>query len=124
MRRAVPAPEGRLDLVGRDLANLGRAQRAHRRWVMPAVAGCLLAALAVAALRIDLIRVRYGLADAMREEKALLEERRELLAQLRELRDPARLRRQAAAQGFVRPARIIDLPSPAPAAPSPGGMHP
>ena len=44
-----------------------------RRWLPLALAGFLLAGLAVAALRVDLIRVRYGLADAVREEKALLE---------------------------------------------------
>ena len=82
-----------------------------RRWLPLAIAGCLLAGLAVAALRVDLIRVRYGLADAVREEKALLEENRQALARMRTLRDPFRLARLAADRGLARPERIVDLPA-------------
>ena len=82
-----------------------------RRWLPIAVAGFLLAGLAVAALRVDLIRVRYGLADAVREEKALLEERRQALARMRRLRDPIRLARLATDRGLARPERIVDLPA-------------
>jgi len=82
-----------------------------RRWLPLAIAGFLLAGLAVAALRVDLIRVRYGLADAVREEKALLEERRQALARVRALRDPLRLARLAADRGLARPERIVDLPA-------------
>jgi hypothetical protein len=91
---------------------------AHRERVLgrririnPALLAVALAvALGIAALRIDLIRVRYGLADALSEEKALLEKRREAVAHLRALRDPARLTRLASEYGLIRPARIIDLP--------------
>jgi len=38
--------------------------------------------------------------------------RRQALARVRELRDPARLSRVAAERGFQRPKRIVDLPSP------------
>ena len=82
-----------------------------RRWLPLALAGFLLAGLAIAALRVDLIRVRYGLADAVREEKALLEERRQALARMRSLRDPFRLARLAADRGLARPERIVDLPA-------------
>jgi len=82
-----------------------------RRWLPLTVAGFLLAGLAVAALRVDLIRVRYGLADAVREEKALLEEKRQALARMRSLRDPIRLARLATDRGLARPERIIDLPA-------------
>jgi hypothetical protein len=82
-----------------------------RRWLPLAVAGSLLAGLSVAALRVDLIRVRYGLADAVREEKDLLEERRQALARMRSLRDPSRLARLAAGRGLARPERIVDLPA-------------
>jgi hypothetical protein len=83
----------------------------NRRWLPLAIAGCLLAGLAVAALRVDLIRVRYGLADAVREEKVLLEEHRQALARMRTLRDPLRLARLAASRGLTRPQRIVDLPA-------------
>ena len=84
---------------------------AKRRWLPLTIAGFLLAGLAVAALRVDLIRVRYGLADAVREEKALLEEKRQSLARMRTLRDPFRLARLAADRGLARPERIVDLPA-------------
>jgi len=101
---------GRLDLVGRDMARgdrvFGRRLRVH-----PALlAVALIAALALAALRVDLIRVRYGLADAVADEKALLEQRRETLARVRALRDPARLAGLAEDYGLTRPDRIIELP--------------
>ena len=81
-----------------------------RHWLPLAIAGFLLAGLAVAALRIDLIRVRYGLADAVREEKALEEEKRQAQARMRTLRDPRRLASLAADRGLARPERIVDLP--------------
>jgi hypothetical protein len=79
------------------------------RWFPLAIAGFLLAGLAVTALRIDLIRVRYGLADAVREETALKEEKRQALADRRKLRDPFRLAHLAADRGLARPERIVDL---------------
>jgi hypothetical protein len=109
MRGLAPVAERYLGLQrrGRERARL----HGWRRLLPLALAGFLLAALAVAALRIDLIRVRYGLADALREEKTLVEEQRQALAALRTLRDPARLGRLAAERGLGRPARIIDLTS-------------
>ena len=94
-----------------------RSPRRLPRWAPLAIALSLLAALAVAALRVDLIRSSYGLAEALEREKALLEERRVALADMRTLRDPGRLARIAEQRGFVRPARIVDLPvaPPAPA---------
>lgn len=72
-------------------------------------AGLLFAALALAALRNDLIRVRYGLAEAMAEEKRLVEEQRGLVAELRRLRHPARLRERAEELGLAAPERALDL---------------
>lgn len=110
---------GRLGLVGRDMS--GTARLAGRRLrISPALlAGLIISALAIAALRVDLIRVRYGLADALREEKALLEQRREASARLQALRDPARLAHLAGERELVRPDRIIDLPPTAPAVSAP-----
>jgi hypothetical protein len=97
-------------LVGRDLAPLHRAEERRRRLLPVLLIGCLLATLGLTALRIDLIRQRYALAAAMREEKRLLEEQRTLTAQVRSLRDPARLAVLAAELGFERPAGVIQLP--------------
>jgi len=87
-----------------------REARRLPAWVPLALALGLLAGLAVAALRVDLIRVRYGLAQALEGERTLLEERRNVLAEVRALRDPARLARLAEKRGFARPERILDLP--------------
>lgn len=97
--------------VGRDLAPLHRAEARRRRFLPILLIGGLIATLGLTALRIDLIRQRYALAAAMGEEKQLLEEHRTLTAQVRSLRDPARLAALAREMGFVRPASIIELPS-------------
>ena len=110
MRSSVASAAGRLGLVGRDLARPGVPASRRDRWIPVALACVLIAALAVVTLRIDLIRVRYGLGDALTDEKALLEQRREVLASVRTLRDPARLARLARERGLGRPAVLIDLP--------------
>lgn len=110
MKRSVATAEGRLDLVGRTLSRGRPMSRSARRAVTLLLATALIAALGVAALRIDLIRVRYGLASAVREEKALLQERREAVARVRALRDPTRLQEIARERGFVRPSLIEVLP--------------
>lgn len=119
MRRAIATTAGRLDLVGRDFSKRSALPETLRRIAPLAVGIAVVAGLAVAALRVDLIRVRYGLADAVQQERALLEERRGMLAEVRALRDPQRLTRLAQEQGFVRPTRIRTLD----AAP-PGSVRP
>ncbi len=108
MRRRLT--DRRLDLVGRDMARSQRVFDRRLRISPVLLAVVLVAALAIAALRVDLIRVRYGLANALSREKTLLEQRREALARLQALRDPARLAGLAGEYGLARPARIIDLP--------------
>ena len=98
-------------LIGRDLAAMHREAEGRRRW-MPLLIGCLLAALCLTALRIDLIRQRYDLAAAMSEEKQLLEERRLITARVRSLRDPARLAERARQLGFERPEHVLLLDAP------------
>jgi len=97
----------RLDLIGLDLS--GKRRRGPRFFGWPAVVAALLLALGVAALRVDLIRMRYALADGLSAEQQLIEEQRELTARMRALRDPAVLARQARELGFVHPDRVIDL---------------
>jgi hypothetical protein len=99
----------RIDLVGRDFAQPRTAGRALPGVLPALLAGVLLAALALAALRVDLIRVRYGLGQAMQEEKELLEQDRTLRARVGSLRDPIRLARLAPRYGLARPARVLEL---------------
>ena len=100
-----------VELIGRDIAGTPLRSSPHRRLLPVAIVGALIAALCLAALRVDLIRQRYDLAEAMKTEKQLLEQKRLLTAQSRRLRNPARLARLAAERGFVRPARLIDIDS-------------
>ena len=100
------------DMVGRDFAHLpSRGRRPLQPWLAIAV-GTLAAALMVASLRVSILRLRYELSAAVTEETKLLERQREITVELRELRDPARLRDLAAKQGFVRPERVVQLSVP------------
>lgn len=109
---ARPAVASRVGLVGRDLAPNHLNARPRGRMFPVVVIGALLAALGLAALRVDGIRQRYALADALRAEQALLEEHDRLTAQVRRLRDPARLARLASRMNLVRPEHIIELEAP------------
>ena len=112
-RKGAPQQRRRrqVELIGRDVAGTPPRSSARSRLLPVALVGALIAALCLAALRVDLIRQRYDLAEAMNTEKQLLEQKRLLTAQGRTLRDPARLARLAAERGFVRPARLIDIDS-------------
>jgi hypothetical protein len=106
-RRAAAA-----DLVGRDFARVrvagGRRRARPIGWMIAAGFGC---ALALAALRIDILRVRYALGEAIREEKALVQEQRHLTVEIESLRHPSRLAEVARERGFAQPERVIDLRS-------------
>ncbi len=85
-----------------------------RRPVLAALlAGLLLAGMALAAFRIDMLKMRYALNAANSQEHELQEERAELVVQLRELRHPERLASEARRLGLGRPDRVIELPAPA-----------
>ena len=98
----------RLGLIGRDLAE--RAPRITARRIFPVLAASLVVALSLAALRLEVLRLRYALGDAALIEQHLVEEERDLMARHRRLRDPVRLAEEARARGFVRPERLIVLP--------------
>ena len=72
----------------------------------------VLAALAVAAVRIDLLRTRYAVSEAMDRENELIDEQRQLIVRRRQLRDPVELAVQARARGFRPPAHVLALPDP------------
>ena len=68
------------------------------------------AALLLVALRTEVIRLRYRLAESLEREQQLLELQRTLTVEVRSLRDPNRLSQRATALGFGRAERVIDLP--------------
>lgn len=109
-RRAPGASSG--PIVGRDFAREQRGGRSLLRGAAPTLLGAaVLVGLGVVALRNDQIRIRYALTAAMQEERDLLQQRRELTARVRALRDPVRLTRLADERGFVRPERVFESPS-------------
>jgi hypothetical protein len=97
------------DLVGRDFARVRAPGRLSARRVVWLVAIVFASALSLAALRIDILRVRYALGEAIREEKALVQQQRQHTAELEELRNPSRLVEVAHRLGFAPPERVIDL---------------
>jgi hypothetical protein len=97
-----------LGLIGIDVR--GEPSRVRARALIPLVGIALLAALSLASLRIDLLRIRYAVAEANDREQVLQAEQRALTANMRSLRDPVTLTRRADELGFVRPERLIDLP--------------
>ncbi len=99
-------------LVGRDLAK----DAPHRRipiWLIPGiVVGGVFAALAITQVRVELIGQGYKRYSAVERLQALEEEKRNLTANVRELRDPARLAKLAREMGLSRPDRVIALAPP------------
>jgi hypothetical protein len=96
--------------IGIDLS-AGHGPR-RMRALLPLLVVAAIAALGVAALRIDLIRVRYAVAAVMEEEEALLEVQRTLIVRRRQLRDPVELAVRARALGFRPSAEVLALPDP------------
>lgn len=72
------------------------------------------AALLLVVLRMDSIRLRYALADAVRVEQELLDQQRRLTVQVRHLRDPRRLEALARELGMGPAGCTIDLDDPRP----------
>ena len=97
------------NLTGRDLARVRTAPRSRRQFLAILLAGGLLAGFSLVALRVDNLRLRYALADALAQQQTLLEEHRAATARLEALRDPARLTALAEERGLVRPQRVIEL---------------
>ncbi|MEN8161431.1 MAG: hypothetical protein ABFS41_15285 [Myxococcota bacterium] len=76
---------------------------------MPLFAVAVVALLALAFLRVSILRTRYALGETLQQETELRTRERTAAVDVRVARDPHRLREQAAEQGFVRPERVIDL---------------
>lgn len=94
-------------LIGFDVSRLPRRLQT-RSWAAVLVAA-VLGALFLAVLRMDVIRMRFTLAQAFEEELRLEELKRELTVDMRQLRDPAILAERAEQLGFRRAERLIDL---------------
>ena len=97
-------------LAGRDFAR----SRPRSRALPTGLLGWLIAvgctcALGLTALRIDILRMRYALADAVQAERTLTLQRSQHTAQVESLRDPARLAELAEERGFGRPQRVLEL---------------
>jgi hypothetical protein len=96
-----------IGLIGLDVAQPPSRLRT-RSWagvVAAAVAGMMF----LAVLRVDVIRMRFSVAQAFEEELRLEEVKRELTVEMRRLRDPATLVERAAELGFRRAERLIDV---------------
>jgi hypothetical protein len=105
-------------VAGRDVSTPAPPRRRFA-WPRPAAlgtvaAGAVCAALLLVALRMDSIRLRYALADAVRVEQELLDQQRRLTVQVRHLRDPRRLEALAGELGLAPAACLIDLDHPRP----------
>jgi len=98
-----------INLIGLDVAN--QPSRLRRHQFAPALIAALVCALFLVALRVDLIRMRYAMAQTLAQEQELFESQRTLTVKMRQQRDPARIAQQARELGFIRPERIIDLPA-------------
>ncbi|MEM9176717.1 MAG: hypothetical protein AAGC67_15945 [Myxococcota bacterium] len=107
-----PAEAPRRSWIGVDLAHVTRTPRSGT--FVPLIAVALVAALGVAALRIDLIRTRYAMAAHLAQEQTLLEEQRALIVRLRGLRDPSTLAALARERGFRPAERVVVLTDPMP----------
>lgn len=115
--RRPAAARAPMKLIGIDLSEKP-APRSRAPWLRFVLALVVAAGLLVA-LRVDILRGRYALAEALEREQALLQRHRDLTVEMRRLRDPRRLGERARELGFVRPALVIDLgptalPRPAP----------
>lgn len=97
-------------VVGRDLSGSTRRPAASRSTWIAAVLGCVVAALLLTALRLAILRTRYELGEATKQEEALLQRNRSATVELQRLRDPGRLRRLAQERGFGPPQHIVVLP--------------
>ena len=94
-------------LIGLDVSNPpSRLQTGS--WA-PVIGAAVVGALFLAVLRMDVIRMRFGLAGMFEEQLRLEGLKRELTVDMRQLRDPAALTRHARELGFRRAEHLINL---------------
>jgi hypothetical protein len=96
--------------LGVAFALTSPSRRRMSIWLIPVcVLGAVVAALAIAHIRVELIQQGYQRANNVKRHQQLEEEQRNLVARVRELRDPTRLAALAEQAGLSRPERIISL---------------
>jgi len=98
--------------AGRDLSQPDPRpgeRRPRSRQIAVVLAGAVCAALLLVVLRVDSIRQRYRLADAVRAEQALLEQQARLRVDVRRLRHPLRLAELGRELGLGRAEHLIAL---------------
>lgn len=122
VRSSARASRPQIGLIGLDVSRAPSRLRGAS-W-LPVAAAALAGALFLAGLRMDVIRMRLALAESFEQELRLEQEQRELTVEMRRRRDPAELARQAAALGFRRAERMIDLDTPAMRPAPPTGTEP
>ena len=103
-----------VSLVGQDLAREHPRTRRPMRNFPALLFGVVLAGLMLAVLRIDIVRLGYALGEALSTQQSLEREFRALTAEVRTLRDPARLAELAKPRGLQRPERVIEVSRVAP----------
>jgi hypothetical protein len=106
------AREAGSEALRRDWSAPRRRPRRRMAWA-PIVAVGVISLLALAALRVSILRTRYALAATLQRETELRARERSAAVAAREQRDPHKLRELAGQLGFARPERVIDLSSPA-----------
>ena len=99
------ANEGKLR---RDWSTPRRQSRRRLAWT-PLFAAAVVSLLALAALRVSILRTRYALGATLQHETELLARERSVAVAASEERAPQKLREAAARRGFGRPERVIDL---------------
>ena len=108
--RQTSEASSRAEWIGIDFSGEKGSRRTRK--LLPLLVLALIAALGISALRIDLIRTRYAMSDALAEEQALIAEQRRLIVRRRQLRDPVELAVQARERGFQPAKQILSLPDP------------
>ena len=83
--------------------------RLARGPIVAALLSTALALLALAALRMSIVRTGYQLAATLQRETELRSRERSAAVDVRVARDPQKLRQLAEREGFARPERVIDL---------------
>jgi hypothetical protein len=97
-----------ISLVGIDMAR--QSQRRSQGVSLPWIAVGIIAALCIVGLRIDLIRMGYARAEALKIEQTLRQQERDLTLKKGRLSKHVRLIEEAQRRGFEQAGSIIDLP--------------
>ncbi len=101
--------ERRRAVGSRDFARRLRSRVDERPVWAAFVAGLIGGALLLVVLRVDIIRMRYQLAQALETEAELRGQIRESVVAERRLRHPARLAEIASELGFDRPSVVVEI---------------